>query len=277
MSFPYATVLSILAIALSPCSEVRDSGTLWLVNRENTLAEDFRPQDLVRFQGAELREPVRDAFIEMLAEIESEGIFGLKLQSAYRAHSYQNAIFEQRVRELCAEGHSPQEARELTARSIQYAGASEHQLGLALDVSINGKLSQAFSETEAGRWLEENCHRFGFIIRYPKAKAEVTDIIYEPWHLRYAGIPHAQIMYEESLTLEEYHEFLAQIPMYLVWGEDCCFLTMYCDFPPEDTPEIFNASATEQGETAGYIVTVKRAISSQSPSFENRIREGTRG
>jgi LAS superfamily LD-carboxypeptidase LdcB len=253
-----ATFLSILTIAFSPCCEVPDTGTLWLVNREKILAEDFRPRDLVKFQGTELREPARDAYIEMLAAMESEGIYGLKLQSAYRTYAYQRAIFEQRAKELAAKGHSSHEAREITARSIQFPGSSEHQLGLALDVSMNGKLSQAFSETSAGQWLENNCHKHGFIIRYPKAKAEVTDIIFEPWHLRYVGLPHAQIMHDEGLTLEEYHEFLAQIPMYLVWGEDYYFLTMYCDFPPAANSEIYNISATERSENAGYIVTLKR-------------------
>lgn len=133
----------------------------------------------------------------------ADEIYGLRLQSAYRSYSYQRAIFEEKVRALTAEGI--ENVREIAAQSVQVPGASEHQLGLALDVSIDGKLSQSFAETDAGRWLAENCHNFGFIVRYPQGKTDVTSIVFEPWHLRYVGLPHSQIMKEKSLTLEEYH------------------------------------------------------------------------
>jgi len=197
---------------------------LTLVNRDNPLPADYRPDDLVRYKGTELREPARDAFVQMLAAMEGEGIYGLQLQSAYRCYAHQRSIFEDRIRIFTAKGSSREEAEALAAKSVQPPGASEHQLGLALDVSINGLLSPAFAQTEAGRWLEENCRKFGFVVRYPQGKTDITRIIYEPWHLRYVGIPHAQIMYENDITLEEYRYFLAQYFMYAVWGEDEYFL-----------------------------------------------------
>jgi D-alanyl-D-alanine carboxypeptidase len=249
-----------ILIFFFPCAaNADDSGLLWLVNRKNSLPANFRPSDLVNFQGTELRAPARDAFSEMKTAMEADGIRGLKLQSAYRAYSYQRAVFNERVRMIETKGINRSAAEAIAARSIQAEGASEHQLGLALDVSIDGKLSQSFAETDAGRWIAENCHKFGFIIRYPEAKTYVTKIIYEPWHLRYVGIPHAQIMYETTLTLEEYHVFLAKIPMYIVWEEDFYFLVMYKNSPPENADaEIFGISATKQGENAGYIVTLKK-------------------
>jgi D-alanyl-D-alanine carboxypeptidase len=184
---------------------------LRLVNKENPLAEDYKPSDLVKYNKIELCEVARDAFVEMVAAMELEGINGLRLQSAYRSYSYQRAIFNEKARELLRTGKatSKAEAEEIAARSIQPPGASEHQLGLALDVSIDGKLSQKFAETEAGRWLAENCHKHGFIIRYPKEKTTVTEIIYEPWHLRFVGAEHAEIMFKTGLTLEEYCSYLA--------------------------------------------------------------------
>jgi LAS superfamily LD-carboxypeptidase LdcB len=184
---------------------------LRLVNKENPLAADYKPSDLVKFEGVELREVARDAFVQMRMAMESEGISGLKLQSAYRSYSYQRAIFNEKARELLRTGKAANkaEAEEIAARSIQPPGASEHQLGLALDVSIDGKLSQKFAETEAGQWLAENCHKYGFIIRYPKEKTTVTEIIYEPWHLRFVGAEHAEIMFKTGLTLEEYCSYLA--------------------------------------------------------------------
>ncbi|MCL1863916.1 MAG: M15 family metallopeptidase, partial [Defluviitaleaceae bacterium] len=205
---------------------------LWLVNRENPLPADFRPDDLVKLQGVELREPARDAFIEMQKAMEADGVYGLRLQSAYRAHSYQRAIFEQRVKELLKKGHSHLEAEALTSRSIQYPGASEHQLGLALDVSTDGKLSQSFAETEAGLWLAKNCHNFGFIIRYQKSKTDITKIIYEPWHLRYVGVPHAKIIYDNAIALEEYPEFLQKFHMYVAWEDDGYYIVSHTYTPP---------------------------------------------
>lgn len=247
-----------LLITAFPCTaNAQDTGLLWLVNRENPLCENFHPSDLVNFRGVELRADARDAFIEMLAAMEAEKIYGLKLQSAYRNYSRQSTIFEEKKRGLVAKGNSPDAATEITSKSVQPPGASEHQLGLALDVSINGQLSQSFAETKAGIWVEKNCHKFGFIIRYPQSKTDVTCIIYEPWHLRYVGHPHAQIMKEKSLTLEEYHLYLSKIDMYVVWENDGYFLVSHSNSPPEKINAIF--SATSFGENASFIITVNKS------------------
>jgi len=234
-----------------------DTGFLWLINRENPLPPDFKPDDLTEFEGVRLREPARDAFTEMLAAMKAEGIDGLHLQSAYRTYSYQRAIFNEKFKSLLAKGNNPGAAAAIAAQAVQLPGASEHQLGLALDVSINGSLSQSFAETNAGRWLEENCHKFGFIIRYPRAKTDITNIIYEPWHLRYVGFPHAQIMKEASLTLEEYHEFLMGIPMYVCWCDDDYYLVKYSATPLEIT-ENTSVSKTGLDENSGNIIAVKK-------------------
>lgn len=246
---------------LHPCEAPIDTGLLWLVNRDNPLPSDYRPCDLVTYKGAELREPARDAYVQMLAAMEAEGVKGLQLQSAYRTYSYQRAIFEQKVKTLITKGSTEEEARVIAAQSIQLAGSSEHQLGLALDVSINGQLSQAFAETEAGQWLANNCFKYGFVIRYPQSKTDVTNIIYEPWHLRYVGIPHAQIMTEAALTLEEYHLYLSQIEMHIVWEEDFYYLVIYSDYPLShmgDSDVHLELSTTEFGEHASYIITVAK-------------------
>jgi len=234
-----------------------DSGFLWLVNRDNVLCENFRPRDMVNFRGMELRKEARDAFIEMLKEMESEKIYGLKLQSAYRSFSHQHALFEEKKHSLIKKGCSPAEAEAIASKTVQPPGASEHQLGLALDVTIDGNLSQKFAETKAGMWLEKNCGKFGFIIRYPKSKTNVTNIVYEPWHLRYVGEPHSQIMNEKSLTLEEYHLYLTKIDMYVVWEKDCYFLVSHSNFEP--LGEEF--SSTSFGANASFIKTVKKSPS----------------
>lgn len=252
----FALVLIFIFFIPQPAN-AGDTGFLWLVNRENPLCENFQPADLVTFHGVRLRAPARDAFSEMLAAMEAEGIRGLHLQSAYRSYSYQREIFEKKIRKLVANGNTRSVAAAIAAQSIQPPGASEHQLGLALDVSINGRLSQEFAETDAGHWLAENCHKFGFIIRYPQEKTDVTDIIFEPWHLRYVGIPHAQIMRENAKTLEEYGDFLEKIHAYVVWGDDEYFLTMYTNEPPPEAE--FSAIAADKN--AAFIATVKKSFS----------------
>ncbi|MCL1884825.1 MAG: M15 family metallopeptidase [Defluviitaleaceae bacterium] len=260
----YAISFLILATCVIPTDapqrSLPDSGHLHLVNRENPLSSDFRPDDLVKHRGVELREKARDAFIEMVNAMESDKIYGLKLQSAYRSYGYQQAIFNEKIKELMGKGNDRNTAVGIATRSVQIPGASEHQLGLALDVSVSGKLSQDFADTEAGKWLAENCYKYGFVIRYPQCKIEVTNIIYEPWHLRYVGQPHAKIMKETGLTLEEYHEFLAKIPMYVVWEEDFYYLVIYGD-EFEIGGEIVGVSATSQSENAGVIITVKKELS----------------
>jgi LAS superfamily LD-carboxypeptidase LdcB len=247
-------VAAIFAI-LFPCAANADTGLLWLVNRENPLCENFVPPNMVSFRGIELREEARDAFEEMLSAMESEGVFGLKLQSAYRSYSHQRKIFDKKIASILADTGDQTKAAALAATVVQPPGASEHQLGLALDVTLDGQLSQSFGETKAGIWLAENCHAFGFIVRYPQSKTDVTDIIYEPWHLRYVGIPHAQIMNETALTLEEYHLFLAEIHMYLVWAQDGYYLISHANSPPKTPPENVTFSATAPCETAPFIVT----------------------
>jgi len=97
-------------------------------------------------------------------------------------------------------------------RIIAPPGASEHQTGLALDVSsrsVGFALNNNFVKTPEYAWLLDNCHRYGFIIRYPADKTDVTDIIFEPWHLRYVGAEHAAVIYESGMCLEDYIETMS--------------------------------------------------------------------
>lgn len=213
-SLPFSSALSASSV---PSTEI---SYLTLVNKSAPLSAGYVPPNLCKYNGIALHPIARDAFVKMLSDIESEKIYGLKLQSAYRSYSYQSAVFNQRVKEVMAKGHTKYEAKIIAAKSVQPAGASEHQLGLALDVSIDGTLTPNFGETLAGKWLAENCHKYGFIIRYPESKTEITKIMYEPWHLRYVGEPHASIIKELNMTLEEYWEFIKSIYAYVYWLPD---------------------------------------------------------
>jgi D-alanyl-D-alanine carboxypeptidase len=216
-----ASLFLFLVLSLAvPLQKCEDSGLLWLVNAENPLPATYEPDTLTTYNKVRLHPAACEAFKQLLTAMQEDGICGLHLHSAYRSYSRQKKIFAQKVRQYKSQGHSTEAAEALAARSVQRPGASEHQTGLALDVSTTGKLNQDFGETPAGAWLRTNAHRFGFIIRYPLTKIHTTQIIYEPWHLRYVGIPHAAIINERDLTLEEYADFLAAFAPYEYWTEE---------------------------------------------------------
>lgn len=128
---------------------------------------------------------------EMIAAAKADGI-KLWMTSGYRSYYDQEYIYNGYVKR-----DGQEEADTYSARP----GHSEHQTGLAYDLN---DLSRDFGETEEGKWVAENCHNYGFIIRYPKDKEEITGYIYEPWHVRYLGVEKATEVYESGLCLEEF-------------------------------------------------------------------------
>jgi len=242
-----------------------DSGLLWLVNQDNPLPPTFAPQYLVTHQGVRLHASAHTAYTQMIAAMKAEGgTHGLQLISAYRPYDYQQNLFYRKTSELISQGHSAAEADELASKSLQRPGASEHQTGLALDVTVSGHLTQDFSMTMAGQWLAANSHRFGFIIRYPMHKTEITQIIYEPWHLRYVGTPHAEIIWENGITLEEYRQFIAAGPYIQRCKLDetnTYYLVKYSEFWPQDPPPgLKDISSIRHGGGVGYIITLRRSL-----------------
>ncbi|WP_413526683.1 D-alanyl-D-alanine carboxypeptidase family protein [Marinilactibacillus psychrotolerans] len=183
-----------------------DSNILKLVNKKYSLSEDYIPGDLVNLEvptvleNAEvnqLRKEPADALKEMIDYAEEENI-DILARSGYRSYKTQVQLFDNYVA-----NHGEEAANKFSARP----GESEHQTGLSIDVtseSVNFQLTESFGETAEGLWVQENAHEFGFIIRYPEGKEEITGYQYEPWHLRYVGNDMAQSIYESGLTYEEY-------------------------------------------------------------------------
>ncbi len=118
--------------------------------------------------------------------------FSLPLISGYRSYSTQNTIYNNYIKKW---------GQEYTDTVSARPGHSEHQTGLAFDV---GKLSNSYGETKEGKWLKENCYKYGFILRYLKDKEHITGYAYEPWHIRYVGVDVATEIMQKNLTLEEY-------------------------------------------------------------------------
>ena len=132
-----------------------------------------------------------NALNEMINAAKTEGVV-LRMISGFRSYSTQNTLYNNYV------------ARDGKAEADRYSarpGHSEHQTGLAFDLN---SLDQSFENTKEGKWLAENCWKYGFIIRYPKGKESVTGYMYEPWHVRYLGKEVAKKVYESGKCLEEY-------------------------------------------------------------------------
>ncbi len=189
---------------------------LLLVNKRNTLERDYTPPGLIYSKPARGRSSVNlrldgEAMLNlnyMLEAAYSEGISGMVITSAYRTFDKQTSLFNNKTSVLSRK-MSRKTAMEEASKVVAIPGSSEHQTGLAADIiSERVGLVSSFGNTVQGKWLEENSWRYGFIIRYPREKTEITGIIYEPWHVRYIGSGHSEIMKSRDLCLEEYVDYL---------------------------------------------------------------------
>ena len=139
-----------------------------------------------------LTEAAAEAVEEMFAKAQKEGII-LVGSSGYRSYKSQKDIY---LRDLAAKGE------EYVSAYVAVPGSSEHQTGLAMD--ITNESNWMTGESAEARWLRDNCYLFGFILRYPEGKEHITGKSYEPWHLRYVGKEAAEEIYAQGITLEEY-------------------------------------------------------------------------
>lgn len=188
---------------------------LTLINVDNRLSEDYEPDDLtdvIFTRGDRATQRMRlDAAKSLEAMLKAAGLEGINdvtVTSGYRAYSYQQQLFNQRLNEKLASGKyaTREEAEIETAKLTMYPGASEHQSGLCADMHNLPSAMQSFERQAAYDWLLKHCADFGFILRYPKNKTEITGIDFEPWHYRFVGRFHAQLIMESGLCLEEYIE-----------------------------------------------------------------------
>lgn len=181
-----------------------------LINKDFSLPADYVPADLtipdVPFSFTSysekkmLRAEASSALEDLFGDASEEGL-NLYGVSGYRSYQRQLAIYNKNLAE---------NGLERTSQYSAMAGYSEHQSGLAIDVStisIHNRLDVTFSGTPEGRWLAENCWKYGYIIRYPEGKSNITGYAYEPWHIRYVGKDLATYLTENNLTLEEYYGY----------------------------------------------------------------------
>ena len=177
---------------------MKDFPDVMLVNADNRLSEDYVPQDLVnlyeqrhsfRLASSDIYMS-REAYVameEMFAAAEADNMNGFIITSGYRSYDRQAEVYA-----------------ETEPGKAQQPGASEHQTGLAFDVTAEN--NGGFETTEQYAWLCENAHKYGFIQRYPVGKEHITGIAYEPWHYRYVGVEIAEVIHKKNITLEEFFE-----------------------------------------------------------------------
>ncbi|TCM99099.1 D-alanyl-D-alanine carboxypeptidase [Paenibacillus sp. BK033] len=179
-------------------------GNLLLINEELAVPPNHADAEAVNlFEHKELRNgfglldrtvrlspDLTKKFASMIKDAADDGIDHFLISSGYRNNKEQNALYEELGPDIAA-----------------VPGHSEHNLGLALDI---GSTTAQMKDAPEGRWLKENSWRYGFIVRYPEDKTTITDVVNEPWHIRYVGLPHSAIMQENHWAFEEYLDNLKE-------------------------------------------------------------------
>lgn len=182
---------------------------LILVNSQNPIPEDFTVELTQLKNGQAIDKRAYDDLQAMMDAARSEGLSPL-ICSSYRTDEKQQALYSNEVKQNLVKGYSQEDAEAEAAKWVSVPGTSEHQTGLAVDiVDVSYQLLDERQErTPVQKWLMQNAHRYGFILRYPNDKSSITGISYEPWHYRYVGKEAAKEIYEKRICLEEYLETL---------------------------------------------------------------------
>ena len=201
-----------LAIALSlviPSGEkyllLVNKSSPFPIEAERAVIGELQPVFHTRRDGRETQYMQKDAAtaVDALLCAADDAGFNITVTSAYRSREYQAKIFGVRREMYVSKGYDAETAATMTEKYIAPPGFSEHHTGLAVDMHSIGSAEVTFAETEEFRWLCENAPKYGFILRYPRGKEDITGYSFEPWHFRYVGACATEIT-EKGLTLEEY-------------------------------------------------------------------------
>lgn len=184
---------------------------LLLVNKNHKIPEGYDVQLEKIEKTHKVDKRITDSLNQMLSDARKQGLSPI-ICSSYRTNDRQTYLYNKKIREYKNAGYSNSEAQELASYWVAIPGTGEHETGLAVDiVSKNYQiLDEKQEETEVQKWLMENSYKYGFTLRYPTDKKEITMINYEPWHYRYVGIENATYMKEHHMCLEEYIDYLKQ-------------------------------------------------------------------
>lgn len=288
---------SYLFASVTVSSDEIGSGTLVLVNNNIALLNEVNEDDLVVVReyknsaywvsdySVKILPDAMDALNEMLLGFyTATGNDNVMVRSGYRSFDYQQELYEE---ELASTGED-------SSTLVAKAGYSEHHTGYAIDfTTYNGSSYSDFDGEGDYEWIMENCYKYGYINRYPEGKESITLIDNEPWHFRYVGIPHAQVMYEYDMCLEEYISFIKNYTIdsgfLLVNADDGAqYIIYYVPMSSSDSTTIY-VPLQDGGVTAypyeisgnnvdGFIVTATlkagTGVASSSTTTEDETTEG---
>ena len=225
------------ALAAVSCDEEHPKDNDWkddmyliLVNKSNPAGQSYVPDELVDLNSGytnggkaiSLEKKTAEAAISMIDAMRRAGIDNVTVTSGHRTYEYQEQLFARYLAEEKAK-HPTWSDEEIKNFVLTYSaapGTSEHQTGLCLDLittemmglwnygseTPNNPYDKGFAETDAFEWLGEHAHEYGFILRFPEDKTDITGYSYESWHYRYVGVEHAKKIHDEGICLEEYLE-----------------------------------------------------------------------
>ena len=199
------TQTTLIAAAAKP-EPLADEPLLFIASGAAPIPKDYTfALASVGSTGFQMQPEAAQALERFLADGMATGL-NLRLRSTYRSHEEQQGLFDRKMSGYLAQGLSEAEAWESTTYSIAAPGTSEHETGLAADIAAvdTGTLGPGFAETPEFAWLSTHCAEYGFILRYPAEKQDITGVYYEPWHYRYVGEEYAAQIMTQGVTLEEF-------------------------------------------------------------------------
>ena len=185
--------------------DVLNEWNLKLVNKDNSVDRSYVPELEELDDGIMFDKRAIGYLRSMINAMYKAGIKNVWVQSSYRSYEKQEELFNRKVTYYKNQGKKQEEAERLAQTVVQRPEMSEHNLALAADFNT---VTNEFENTKAFTWLQKNAWEYGFVLRYPKDKQEITGIVYESWHWRYVGKDHAKVMKEKGYCLEEYIDYL---------------------------------------------------------------------
>lgn len=194
--------------AVDAVSEKLQTEHILLVNKDHPLDESYKPNlSHMNNYGVDVDSSIYKPLNDMLEAGEKEGLT-FWIASAYRSTKRQRELLDEDIEALVNRGYSYSEAYEEVVRETMPVGCSEHATGLAVDIVAKDYqiLDEKQGRTEEIKWLQKNCSQYGFILRYPEGKEDITKVDYESWHFRYVGVDAAEAIMSQGITLEEYLE-----------------------------------------------------------------------
>ena len=186
--------------AVSHIIPVSEEWNLLVVNRWNEIPEDFSVSLTELSNGQKVDSRIYPYLQEMFDEMKADGIYPI-VREGYRTAEEQEKIFNEKVQAYMNEGYFRTRAERIAKEWVALPGTSEHQLGIAVDINADKAHS---ANDEVYEWLAENAYKYGFILRYPQGKEDITGTGYEPWHYRYVGVEAAEEIFNSRICLEEY-------------------------------------------------------------------------